>query len=157
MLEIILPQYENKILIENLMLDYNGTLAKDGILLPNIDKLLLNLSDILNIHIVTANTYKTIENRVKDIPCKLEILKSNNQAEAKLKYLKSLNPDKSICIGNGFNDSLMLKEAKIGIAVIQGEGASTAAIRSADIVCFNIYEALELITNPLRIVATLRN
>jgi soluble P-type ATPase len=40
--------------------------------------------------------------------------------------------------------------------VIQKEGASARALMNADIVCNSIVDALELLTNPLRIVATLR-
>jgi soluble P-type ATPase len=50
----------------------------------------------------------------------------------------------------------MLKEAAIGIAIIQKEGASFQALNNADIVCTSIKDALELVENPIRIKATLR-
>lgn len=157
MLRINLPQLKSQIEIENLMLDFNGTMAKDGMLLPNVKKVINEISKMLKIHIVTADTFGSIETQVKDIDCILHIVEPQNQAIAKLNYLQSINPDRTICIGNGFNDELMLKESKIGIAVVQAEGASIFAIKSSDIVCFSIVDALELIINPLRLVATLRN
>jgi soluble P-type ATPase len=63
-------------------------------------------------------------------------------------------------VGNGRNDQLMLKEAALGIAVILEEGAAAATLNAtlnaADVVCTHIVSALELLTNPLRLMATLR-
>ena len=50
----------------------------------------------------------------------------------------------------------MLEASRLGIAVILEEGASSAAIRSADIVCTDILSALSLLVHPLRLTATLR-
>jgi soluble P-type ATPase len=157
MITIDLPQYKKPIEIENLMLDYNGTLAIDGVLIPKVEEMLIEISKKLNIYIITADTFGLVKAQLKNIPCNLKILESTNQSEAKLNFLNSINSSKTICIGNGFNDSLMLKNSIIGISVIQKEGASVNAINSADIVCFSIIDALELINNPLRIKATLRN
>ena len=71
-------------------------------------------------------------------------------------FIHSLGKDKIIAIGNGANDALMLKNAALGIALIQKEGACSNTLFSADIVCTSIIDALELIKNPLRIAATLR-
>ena len=54
------------------------------------------------------------------------------------------------------NDRLMLKEAALGIAVILKEGASAESVAAADVVCTDIVAALELLQNPLRLIATLR-
>jgi soluble P-type ATPase len=51
----------------------------------------------------------------------------------------------------------MLKEAALGIAVVQEEGAFAETLMSADVVCTNIVSALGLLTNPLRLIATLRS
>ena len=51
----------------------------------------------------------------------------------------------------------MLQESALGIAVIQTEGAAAPTIQAADVVALDILDALELLTNPLRLVATLRS
>jgi P-type E1-E2 ATPase len=144
------------IIIEHLILDYNGTLALDGKILPGVKDLLFLLSNKLTIHIITADTFGTVKQQIKEIPCCLNILPHNNQADEKLKYLQKTGSKHSICIGNGLNDSLMLKEAVIGIALIQNEGAAFKSIANANIVCTNIVDAIELLLNPLRLAATLR-
>jgi soluble P-type ATPase len=60
-------------------------------------------------------------------------------------------------VGNGRNDRLMLQEAIIGIAVTQEEGASAATLQNADVVCQSIRDALALLLNTTRMVATLRS
>ena len=59
-------------------------------------------------------------------------------------------------MGNGRNDRLMLKEAALGVAVMLAEGVFTETLTAADVVCRDILDALNLLTNPLRLVATLR-
>ena len=75
----------------------------------------------------------------------------------KLEYVKKIGCKKSVCIGNGRNDKLMLKESALGIAVALGEGAAVETLISADIVCTSIISAFELLTHPLRLIATLRS
>ncbi|MCE1188246.1 MAG: ATPase P [Ignavibacteria bacterium] len=146
-----------KIEAEHLVLDYNGTLAIDGTLIPGVREILNSLAEDLKIHIVTANTFgKTTENLV-DIDCNLVIINNDFQQLQKVKYISDLGENAVIAIGNGLNDALMLKNAALGIVVIQKEGASVKSLENADIVCTNILDALELLKNPLRMAATLRN
>jgi soluble P-type ATPase len=51
----------------------------------------------------------------------------------------------------------MLREAAVGIAVILAEGASGLTLAAADVVTAGIRPALALLSNPLRLVATLRS
>jgi soluble P-type ATPase len=106
---------------------------------------------------LTADTFGKVRSQVKGIPCELSILPLENQDTGKLDYVKALGAENTVCIGNGRNDRLMLKEAGLGIAVILEEGVATETLVAADIVCTNILSALELLTNPLRLTATLRS
>jgi soluble P-type ATPase len=139
------------------VLDYNGTLAVDGELLPGVKEALKGLSEKLQVHMLTADTFGKVQSRVEGIPCDLAILPLENQDRGKLDYVKRLGASQTVCMGNGRNDRLMLKEAALGIAVILEEGAAMETLASADIVCTGILPALELLTNPLRLTATLRS
>ncbi|MBA3027220.1 MAG: hypothetical protein FP816_00170 [Desulfobacteraceae bacterium] len=75
---------------------------------------------------------------------------------AKLEYVKQLGSEHTASMGNGRNDWLMLKESALGIAVILGEGSASTSLEHADVVCAGIVPALELLMNPLRLIATLR-
>ena len=62
----------------------------------------------------------------------------------------------TVCIGNGRNDTGMLKIARLGIVVVQQEGMAVAALLAADVVASNIVAALDLLLIPKRLVTTLR-
>jgi len=156
MIEISIPGYKN-LKLKHLVLDYNGTLACDGKLLANVRKGLEALADKLQIHVLTADTFGNVRSELSEISCKLSIIPSENQETYKLNYIKQLGPEVTVCIGNGRNDRLMLKEASLGIAVILEEGAAIEALLASDVICTSIHSALDLLTNPLRLVATLRS
>ena len=88
----------------------------------------------------------------------VELLKvsEKDSTEVKLMVLESLDPTKTVAIGNGNNDHLILKEAALGIAVLGDEGMSISAMKNADIVVKNISDALDLFLKPKRLIATLR-
>ena len=146
-----------KLQLHHLVLDHNGTLAIDGVLLPGVADALKRLAEKVQIHIVTADTFGDVESQVAEVPCKLVILPATYQDVAKLDYVNRLGPEKTVCIGNGRNDRLMLQIAALGIAVVLREGAALQAVASADVVCTDILQALDLLTHPLRLVATLRS
>jgi soluble P-type ATPase len=58
--------------------------------------------------------------------------------------------------GNGNNDRLMLEYSVLGVAILGPEGCTADTLRSADLVCTSITDALDLLLHPKRLVATLR-
>ncbi len=143
--------------IEYLVMDYNGTLAGDGILFKGVADILTELSKQVAMHVITADTFGLAASQLKGVPCKLEIMQQADQISGKKRYINELGSSRVASIGNGRNDSLMLKHSALGIAVVQREGAATATIMNADVICRNIYDALDLFTNPGRLKATLRS
>lgn len=143
--------------IKHLVLDYNGTLALNGNILPGVVEVLGMLVPSVEIHVVTADTFGTAAQQLSGLPVKVTVLPENEQAEAKLDYVRSLGAESVIAIGNGRNDRKMLEAAAIGIITIQKEGASLRALGRADIVTTNVLDALELLRYPKRLVATLRS
>jgi len=141
----------------HLVLDYNGTLAVDGQLIKGVKNRLELLSSKLTIHIVTADTFNTSKKELGGLHCCHEILSPSRQDIQKELYITKLGKEHVIAIGNGRNDMLMIQQAALGIMVIQKEGGYAPLFQIADIVCFSIIDALELLLNPLRMTATLRN
>ena len=79
-----------------------------------------------------------------------------NEAISKKEFIESLGGKSCISIGNGYNDRKMLAISRISIAILGDEGCHIKALNSADVVCKNIYNALELFLNQKRLIATLR-
>ncbi len=67
-----------------------------------------------------------------------------------------LGSDETAAIGNGCNDVLMLREAKLSLCVIGKEGAATEALMAGKAVFPNICDALDFLLKPQRMIATLR-
>ncbi len=143
--------------IQHLVMDYNGSLAVDGVLLDGLAGLLTTLADRVDLHVITADTFGRARSQLAGLPCSLTILPAGDQAQAKRVYLRELGPQRCVAIGNGRNDRLMLEEAVIGILLIQAEGAAAHAMHSADIICRDAFDALSLFLEPKRLVATLRS
>ena len=156
MLEIDIPGYR-ALRLQHLVLDYNGTLACDGTLLDGVRDRLHILAGTLHIHILTADTFGKARAQLVGVPCELSILPGEDQAQRKLEYVQRLGPETTVCVGNGRNDRLMLQEAGLGIAVVQTEGAAVQTVLAAHVLSPDILTALDLLTHPLRLVATLRS
>jgi soluble P-type ATPase len=115
------------------------------------------LSKSLSIHILTADTFGSVQKEMTGIPCEVVVIGKENQTQAKADYVRQLGLQKTVTVGNGRNDALMLKEVVLGIAVIQEEGATVETLMAADIVTRSILDALDLLLHALRLTATLRS
>lgn len=155
MIEVRIPGFKT-VQAEHLVLDFNGTLACDGILDVGVRELLVELSRDLAIHVLTADTHGNAADACRGLPCALAVLPEGDQDVAKRDYVRGLGAERTVCVGNGRNDRLMVREAVVGIAVIGGEGASAETMLGADVVCGNIRDALNLLLYPKRLIATLR-
>jgi soluble P-type ATPase len=155
MLEIVTPG-DTTLGFQHLVLDYNGTLACDGELLAGVKPRLDDLSRHLDIHVLTADTFGKAGTDLADVPCELTVLPAEDQAAGKLRYVAQLDPSKVIYIGNGRNDRLAIEVAALAIVVIQTEGTSVSTLVVSDVVMPSILDALDLLTHPLRLIATLR-
>jgi P-type E1-E2 ATPase len=156
MIRIQIPGFRTLVL-EHLVLDYNGTLAVDGELKNGVSERLCILAAHVTIHVITADTFGRARSALAGLPCELSVLPKKRQDRAKLSYVKRLGARHCACIGNGRNDRSMLKAAALGIVVVLAEGASAEALASARVVTGSITDALDLLIHPLRLLATLRS
>ena len=93
---------------------------------------------------------------MKGVRCRVHVLSGVDHALQKEDYVTTLGSEKVITLGNGKNDGKMLKAARIGISVMEGEGCATDAMKSADVHVRGIEEGLNLLLHPDRLKATLR-
>ncbi len=155
MIDIAIPGAKH-LKLQHLALDYNGTLAFDGVLIDGVRERLNTLARSLDVHVLTADTFGGVQAEMEGVACTVHILPREHQDEGKLTYVQRLGADACIGIGNGRNDWLMLKAAALGIVVMQGEGVAVETLLAADVIAPDILAALDLLTNPLRLIATLR-
>ncbi|MGO9902470.1 MAG: HAD hydrolase family protein [Solirubrobacteraceae bacterium] len=139
--------------LQHLLLDLNGTLTNRGTLIDGVSERLARLGGRLELHVLTADTFGTLDQLVRELG--VEGHRVSSGAE-KRSFLHALGPQGCAAIGNGNNDVAMLNAAALGIAVIGPEGASAAAIAAADVVCSSVLDALGLLLDERVLVATLR-
>ena len=156
MLEITIPGRE-ALRLEHLVLDYNGTIACDGVVKPGVMERLERLSGQLTVHVITADTYGSAHAQCADAPLRLHVIGKTSQDREKGAFVQSLGALNCVAVGNGRNDALMLEKAALGFALLQEEGLAVASLVKADILYHSIEEALDALLIPGRLVATLRN
>jgi len=152
---IEIPNF-NTLDIRHIICDYNGTIAKDGIVLPHVKTLFQQLEENHTIHVITADTFGSVKEQLKDTPVTVKVLESDDHTQEKSDYVRSLGASHCVAVGNGNNDRAMLTVAELGIAVIGPEGCAKDALFSADLIFNTINEALEILIHQKRLVATLR-
>jgi soluble P-type ATPase len=142
--------------IASLVLDMNGTIATDGRVSGKIRDKINLLAKRLKVYILTADTRGDAETQLGRTQSELVRLDAGDEAPQKKKFIQKIGAAKTIAVGNGYNDHLMVQEAALGIAVIGREGAARETIANADVVVNEMVDALDLILKPLRHQATLR-
>ena len=155
MIEITIPG-RGKYTIKNVVLDLNGTIAKDGKIIGGVKEKLAMLSQKVDIFLVTADNNKNAELLTRDLPITLYKIKETEEDDQKLRVVLKKGKNNAVSIGNGCNDVSMLKESAIGICIVGGEGASAEAMMASDLVVASINDALDLLLKPHRLKATLR-
>lgn len=142
--------------IRHIVCDYNGTIAKDGIVYPEVKELFNILSKTYTIHVITADTFGSVHQQLQYHGTHIKVLSSNDHTKEKAEYVSYLGKAHCAALGNGNNDKEMLQLASVGIAILGEEGCSKDAFLNADILCKNITDALSLLIYTKRLTATLR-
>lgn len=140
--------------LRHAVFDINGTLAVDGKPFPQVVERLQALASLLSIHALTAGTHGNLVELEWEIGMPLQRIETGVD---KVHFIEQLGPASVVAIGNGSNDAPMLRLAAIGIAVLSGEGVSTAALQAADVLAHGPLDAINMLLHPKRLIATLRS
>ena len=156
MIELHIPG-RGDIQLKYAVFDVNGTLATDGQLIAGIEPLIAQLRDRMEVRLLTADTHGKQIKIDRQLNLAADRLQpGGHEREQKADYVLALGAQHVVAIGNGGNDVDMLKAAAIGIAVIGHEGAAFEALAAADVVTQDVVDAIGLLLNPKRLIATLR-
>jgi soluble P-type ATPase len=142
--------------LKHFVTDFSGTLSEDGRVLPGVKEKLNELSGKLTIHVLTSDTFGRARQELEGVNCTLHVLEGEGHIYQKEKYVLDLGSESVVALGNGNNDALMLKAAILGISVCLKEGCSTEAANASKILVKSPLDAMDLLLNQKRVVATLR-
>jgi len=147
---IEIPNY-GKIEARAVVFDLNGTLGVEGKVNEEVKKLLERLSEKYIVVVLSADTFGTLEEEFKSLNVKIERVKDGNE-----KLEKAMKYEPYIGIGNGNNDVRMLENAELAFCVIGEEGATVDALLASDIVVKDVKDAIAMLLNEKKLIATLR-
>lgn len=143
--------------IKNIVFDYNGTIAIDGKLIEKVADLINEFSTKFNFYVITADTYGSVQKELENTNCKIIVIPQKSQDKAKLEFIQSINEKNTLSVGNGRNDTYMLKHSALGIAILQEEGLCTQTLLNSDILVKSIFDVFAYLKDEKRLIATLRN
>ena len=142
--------------IENLLLDYNGTIALDGDIPESVRERLTQLAADYKIFVLTADTHGTARQKCEGLPVTIMTFPSDSAMYEKQRILRELGGESCAAFGNGRNDALMCSEAALSVAIMGSEGVCSSLISETDITVNSIEDGLDLLLKPKRLIATLR-
>lgn len=146
--------------ITTMLTDYTGTLSRKGRLVEGVKDSLRRLADLVDIHVITADTFGFAAEELKDVPVNFLLLTGEHHDVQKRDYGEKLSLEHCVVFGNGNNDRPLLAAAKasggIAISVDNGEGCAIDAILRSHIFIVGAVNALNLLLVPDGCKATLR-
>lgn len=141
--------------IASVVLDYNGTIARDGQLLPAAAQRIRQLAGMAQVYVLTADTYGTAARQCTGLGVQIETFPNDRAAQCKAEIVRGLG--EGVCaVGNGYNDIPMFDAADLSIAVLEREGLCAALLSHATVLTGAPEDALDLLLRPDRLRATLR-
>ncbi|MEA5060484.1 hypothetical protein SDC9_111234 [bioreactor metagenome] len=155
MIEIHIPG-RDPYMLHYLAVDYNGTIAEDGQLFEGVKARFEELSKLVDISILTADTYGTVRAQCAKLPVEVRTFPQAGAAACKRAIIQSLGGG-VVCLGNGYNDIQMFDEADLSIAVLACEGMCAALLPHADVLVMSPLDGLDLLLHTDRLRATLRS
>ena len=147
--------------IRRVVTDYTGTHSFKGVVRRSVKTRLTRLAKLVEVHVLTIDTFGTVRRELARLPVELHLLKngSHNDRE-KQRFVLSYEPKHVAAFGNGTIDRLLLKTVRdaggLAVAVDNGEGCSVDAINNANILVHGSEQALDLLLEPNTCKATLR-
>jgi soluble P-type ATPase len=143
-----------------LVSDYTGTISFGGKISAAVERRIVRLAEVIEIHILTADTFGTAEREIGHLPVTIHRLEQFQQDAQKMRFVEGLNRKCVAAFGNGNNDRLLLRSVRDGgglaVAVDNGEGCAVETLQNANIFITGVENALDLLSETDRLKATLR-
>jgi len=141
--------------IDFILIDFEGTLASDCRVHPKAKDKINLLFKRVKIYILTKDGKERAEEVLRKVKAEIISLAEGESSQKKLDVLRQLGATRTVAVGNGADDGPMMGEAVFSLCIIGKEGASSEAVKNADVVFTDILDALDFLLKPLRQKATL--
>jgi soluble P-type ATPase len=139
---------------KTVILDLNGTLTVGGVVPEGLKERLVRLKEGgWRLIFFTGNTRGDADTIAAELGLEW---KQAETTEAKAELAKDLEPASCVAIGNGLIDLELMKVVGLRLAVMQAEGLHVQTLIASDAVFPHINDALDLLLEPSRLIATFR-
>lgn len=150
-----IPKFKT-IKVKNIVFDYNGTIATSGFVSSEVFDQIIALTKTFNVFIVTADTFGTVRKRFDATPVEVYIIDRDNGTDDKAQFVETIGAEHTIALGNGNNDDQMLNVSAIGISVLGDEGVSVKTLNSSDLLIKDLLDFFDMVEQPKKLIASLR-
>jgi soluble P-type ATPase len=145
---------QGELVLNTLILDLNGTLSVGGAIPDGVKLRLEKLKELgYKIIFFTANTRGDAVDLAKNLGISWKLAKN---AEDKKSMALELKPETCVSVGNGLIDLELMQVVKLRIVTLQAEGVHVQTLLNSDVVVPGINDALDLLVDKSRLIATLR-
>ena len=160
MIKLMIPGF-GPLEIRRVVTDYTGTHSFKGVVRRSVKTRLARLAKLVEVHVLTIDTFGTVRRELARLPVELHLLKNESRNDKeKQRFVLNYEPKHVAAFGNGTIDRLLLKTVReaggLAVAVDNGEGCSIDAINNANILVHGSEQALDLLLEPNSCKATLR-
>lgn len=142
--------------IENVVFDYNGTIATNGKISSSTKEKIAILCEMANVYVLTADTYGSAKKECEGLNLELKTFPKEEAANFKRDIVSELGSHKTMCYGNGYNDIKMFDVSFLSIAVLGEEGMCASLLTKSDVLVKSIEDGINLLLKPKTLIATLR-
>ena len=142
------------ITLKTVVFDLNGTLAVYGEIKQSTKELLVELKNHgFEIFILTSDQRGVAMETVREIEVNCVIARTSKE---KQKFMKSLDRETTVTVGNGRVDIGMFQMSRIRIATLQAEGIHTGIISFVDMIVPSVDDAIKLLIDKDAFVSTMK-
>jgi soluble P-type ATPase len=147
--------------IRRVVTDYTGTHSFKGVVRRSVRVRLARLARLVEVHVLTVDTFGTARRELAKLPVTLHFLESPARLDKeKQRFVRKYEPKHVAAFGNGTIDRLLLRTVRaaggLAVAVDNGEGCAVETILSSNIFVHGSEQALDLLLEPNASKATLR-
>ena len=148
------PAGVEEIELTNIILDLNGTLAVNGIIVDGVKERIQKLKQLgYEVYLFTGDQRGNAAAQAAKLGIKVKKAISSDEKE---KLTKELETEKTVSIGNARIDIGAFKPCALRIGTLQGEGIHTEILEHIDLLVPSVNNALDLLIDPNIFNATMR-
>ncbi len=140
--------------LKTIILDLNGTLSVGGVIPDGVKERIGSLKKLgFKILFFSGNTRNDADKLAAELGISWKLAKNGDE---KRQLAEELKPETCVSIGNGLIDLGLMILVKLSIVTLQAEGVHIQTLINSDVVVPTINDALDLLIDDKKLVATLR-